>query len=203
MNEQTIPSSPPTESQDRVVTKPRERGLERVDVRPVLRRLKRMVGQLWTVVLGKIDRLNGMRFNAIRAAYLRCVGENVATSEDVLPDADFYVDASGRLAERSRNANAAASKPVVISAETEAFLDGRAVRRLGAVLIWFVRTGRTYRAANGIDPKTGEPAFQDVDRLRQDRPLNRKEASFFKDLPEEEQLAILAMASAHSSAPAN
>ncbi len=196
MNTQTHPTSP-APATDQTVSKPRERGLERVDVRPVLHRLHGMVGKPWAVVLNKINGLYGMRHDVTRAAYLRCVGENVGA------EMPFYVDENSCLARREEAGTDKVAEPVVLSAETEAFLDGRVVGMRGTVLVWFVRTGRSRQVPNGTDPKTGEPAFKSIDYLRQDRPLNKKEILAFDAFGPEVCAAIVAKAPASSPSPAN
>jgi hypothetical protein len=205
VNEQISNPPPPTETPSRVVTKPRERGLEGIDVRPVLHRLDGMVGRPWTEVSAKIDALKGMRRADARSAYLRCVGETVATSESVLPETPYFVDANGCLARREQSGPAIdkSAVPVILSPETEAFLSGRVIGVRGTTHVWFVPTGRVRRVPNGIDPETGEMTFRSVESLRQDRPLDAKETQSFLDVSKAERDAILAKAPAHSPAAAN
>lgn len=207
MNTQQVPSSPASPTTDQVITRPRERGLGGIDTRPVHHRLNGGVGTDWNVVLGKINGLNGMRRPETRAAYLRCVGDNVATSEDVLPNAKFYVDALGRLArrEQAKIANDGSARPVVLSKEVVDFLDRRSIGTRGDTLFWFDPIPSKTRKFAGNDPRTGVPIYYDQRRtaFRQGRALNDEETATFVDLDEAVRVEILAKAPAHSPAPAN
>ncbi len=195
-NRTLSPPAPNARTGDAVQEKPRERGLERVDVRPVLHRLHGMVGKPWSDVLDKINRLDGMRYEVTRAAYLRCVGESVADAERVGLEMPFYVDEDGRLTRREEAGAEKVAEPVVLSAEIEAFLDRRVIGIRGTVLVWFVRTGRSYQVPNGTDPETGKPTHKSIDYFRQDRPLNKKEILAFKGFGTMIGEALVAMAPA-------
>ncbi len=172
-----------------VVAKPRERGLGGIDTRPVEHRLHGGIGKPWSHVLGKINKLKGMRYPATRAAYLRCVGEQVAPSEGALPGAEFYVDENGNLARRDPAKDDRPSETVVLSTEIEAFLDRRSIGKRGQTLFWFEPTAR----------------YSDAERtrFRQGRALNEEESAIFADLDEADRVEILSRDPARSPAPAN
>lgn len=207
MNEQTTYPSPSTETTDRVPTRPRERGLGGIDTRPVFHRLNGGVGTDWNDVLGKINGLKGMRWPETRTAYLRYVGENVATSADVLPGAPFYVDELGRLArrEQAKTAGEKFANPVVLSKEVVDFLDRRSIGVRGETLFWFDPIPSKKKVYGGVNPRTGVANYYDQRQtaFRQGHVLTQDEAKTFKALDESVRDAIISMAPAYSPAPAN
>ena len=204
MDSQSTPASPPTEpTADQVIVKPRERGLGGIDVRPVFHRLNGLVGKNWDDVLGKINGLNGMRYEAKRAAYLRCLGENVATSEDVLPTAPFYVDGNGSLCQRPERRPSATepnlSRPVEIPPTVNVFLAGRAIGKRGDTLFWFDSIPSKKKVYGGVNPRTGVANYYDQRQtaLRQGLALNDEETATFNDFDEKVRADILSRAPAY------
>ncbi len=207
MNEQTVSQSPSTATTGRVPTRPRERGLEGINVKPVTRRLTRMVGQQWTHVSATIDGLDGMHRAEIRSAYLRCVGENVATSEEVQPNAPYYVDANGCLARRASTKTEVAqpTDATVLPEEAQAFLANRVIGVRGETYFWFDPIPSKMKTFAKTCPNTGTPVYHHMrtTAFRQGRALNQAETETFKDFDPAVCDAILAKAPAFSSPPAN
>ena len=204
----------------------RARGLERIDTGPVLRRLRAMVGIPYGEVLAKINRLNGMRLPATRAAYLRFLGENVAASEDVSLEMPFYVgdfavtNDAGKIVEvlpaclmrRVKDETKTDPDPAAFFAETNplpedvlSFLNGRFVGLRGRTLFWFGPVPSVTREFHGVCNKTGVPKYdrRSQTAYRQDRTLTKDEAAVFAGFDEAVRAQVLRMAPAYSPAPAN
>jgi len=205
MDLQNQPAAPTKETTDESAEpKPRERGLDGIDTKPILRRLTRMVGKPWVDVRAKIDAMPEMPRRDFRTAYNRFLGENVAMSEDIQPAAAFYVDANGRLTRRDQAESTDRSvEPTVLSPETMAFLGKRVIGVRGETLFWFDRIGSPEKKFAGNCPRTGKPLYLTARKTtyRQGSALSSDEVATFEGFPEAQRAKICFLAPDHSPAP--